>query len=144
MVRISLQRSDKEFAERGKNLAFTKSILDITSPLLFRMVIKTMHRRRKICLPSKSTQESYKNAVVCAFQEYRTALFFFVFSIISWFFSKDNTFHFNGDVIWFHFWMPSWLFGLTPFDEFSHLWFVVFLFPAKNHRKTIKNQEYQK
>jgi len=30
MVRISLQRSDKEFAERGKNLAFTKSILDIT------------------------------------------------------------------------------------------------------------------
>ena len=92
--------------------------------------------QRRNCLPSKSTQGNYKNVVVCAFQEYRTALFFVIFSA-SWFFLKFMiilflAFLFNEDVIWIHFWMPSWLFGLKPFAEFSHLWFVVFLFPERN------------
>ena len=92
--------------------------------------------QRRNCLPSKSTQGNYKNVVVCAFQEYRTALFFVIFSA-SWFFLKFMiilflAFLFNEDVIWIHFWMPSWLFGLKPFAGFSHLWFVVFLFPERN------------
>ena len=93
--------------------------------------------QRRNCLPSKSTQGNYKNVVVCAFQEYRTALFFVIFSASWFFFLKFMiilflAFLFNEDVIWIHFWMPSWLFGLKPFAGFSHLWFVVFLFPERN------------
>ena len=99
--------------------------------------------QRRNCLPSKSTQGNYKNVVVCAFQEYRTALFFVIFSA-SWFFLKFMiilflAFLFNEDVIWIHFWMPSWLFGLKPFAGFSHLWFVVFLFPERNQSWKLEN-----